>query len=304
MAYASGSQRGASYVAETTYGVTPTSPTMLPIRNTGANLALTRNALEDAEINPNRQMKNMRSGNKQVSGDISFQLSYGDFDDFLAAVMCDDWTSGPPDTLVVGSTLNSFTVEDRFTDINQYLVYTGIVMDQFKLSVQPGDTGAYVTGSFSTIGKDQSVSGTSLGTPSASSGNSPFSTCDGTIKVGGNPVQIFNSMEFTIANNIASNFVIGDCSVDSLTLGQMQCTGTLGAFFEDATYLNNFINEDDIELELVLTDLDSNSLTFNFPRVRLTTATPGNEEQSINLSLEFTALYDATDTTTLTISRS
>ena len=88
MAQARSSQHVVSYVAETTFGTTPTTPTMLELRhNGGFALNLTKSTLTSEQLNARRQVDYVRHGLPQVGGDIPVELAYGAFDDFLESLM-------------------------------------------------------------------------------------------------------------------------------------------------------------------------------------------------------------------------
>jgi len=79
-------------VAEVAYGTTPATPALKTIRHTGTNLGLSKSTMVSEELRSDRQIQDFRHGTKQVGGDISGELSYGSFDDFLEAVLCGTWT--------------------------------------------------------------------------------------------------------------------------------------------------------------------------------------------------------------------
>lgn len=300
MAFASGSNRGAAYVAETSFGVTPTTPVMQELYTTGMNLNMSAESLQSNTVTQNRQLQFLRRGTFQTGGEIPFEMIYGHYDDLLEAVMGGTWTG---DVLKNGSTFRSFTFEDRFTDIGQYRLHTGQVMDTFNLSAAPGDSGAFITGSFGSMGKKMTVGSTELAVPTPPGDNVPFDTCDGVIKIDGSVVAIFNSFDLTVANNYAGNYVIGDCSVASMTPGQIMVSGTLGAYLEDAAQVDRFINETETEIDLELTDVEGNVLLFNLPKTKFTSADLDTNQQAVNQNIPFTAIYDATDDTTMSLTR-
>lgn len=88
------------YVAETTPGVTPTSPVWSPLRNTGGVPAITRDALTSNELDGSRETSFIRTGNKQVSGEYAIELSSRSQDDFLAGAMTSSWVAGVAGTAV------------------------------------------------------------------------------------------------------------------------------------------------------------------------------------------------------------
>lgn len=100
------------YVAETTPGVTPTNPSWSPLRNTGGIPAVTRDSLVSNELDGSRETSAIRTGNKQVSGEYSIELSSSSQDDLLAGAMTSSWVSGVSQTAVnvaVVATAKTFT---------------------------------------------------------------------------------------------------------------------------------------------------------------------------------------------------
>lgn len=80
-------------IAEVTYGTTPATPTMAYFRSTGTTLALTKDIIESEELRPDRQVADQRHGTKQVSGDLSAEVSYGSHDDFIEMALCGTWAA-------------------------------------------------------------------------------------------------------------------------------------------------------------------------------------------------------------------
>ncbi|HIC3850490.1 TPA: phage tail tube protein [Salmonella enterica] len=82
------------YVLETTPGVTPTSPSWSPLRNTGGIPAVTRDALVSNELDGSRETSSIRTGNKQVTGEYAIELSAQSQDELLAGAMTSSWVAG------------------------------------------------------------------------------------------------------------------------------------------------------------------------------------------------------------------
>lgn len=100
------------YVPEVTPGVTPTSPSWRPLRSTSGVPAITRDALVSAELDGNREVSSIRTGNEQVTGEYAIELSQQSQDDLLAAAMTSDWVAGDSQTgltVAVDSALKTFT---------------------------------------------------------------------------------------------------------------------------------------------------------------------------------------------------
>ena len=147
-----GAGTSVSYVAETAFGTTPTSPTMKALRaKLGSKFELKRDTFASKEMSATRQVQALTYGNRSGSAEIPFELSYGSYDDFLEAVMGGTWAAN---VLKCGSVKRSFTFEQRWSDINYNEQTTGVVLTGFSLAVKPNTV---VEGSFSALFKDQSA---------------------------------------------------------------------------------------------------------------------------------------------------
>jgi hypothetical protein len=89
---AEGSRRKLSYVEESAWGTTPSTPSMKLLRNTGGGgIQMQRDSLQSQEYRSDRQVAAMRLGNKRPTLDIPFEFSYGSFDDLLEGALFGDW---------------------------------------------------------------------------------------------------------------------------------------------------------------------------------------------------------------------
>jgi hypothetical protein len=100
------------YVAEVTPGVTPTNPIWSPLRNTGGIPAVTRDALVGNELDGSRETSSIRTGNKQVAGEFSIELSASSQDELLAGAMTNSWEAG---ATVAGLTIDVSASAKTFT---------------------------------------------------------------------------------------------------------------------------------------------------------------------------------------------
>src|SRR5215207_5088414 len=151
MPIATGGQHGMSIVKEVTYGTTPGSPVMKALRNNGTTLNPDKDSITSEELRGDRMISDLRHGNRRPRGDIPFELSYGSQDDLLEAALFGLWTTN---VLKAGVTMNSYTIERRFTDIAQYVRFTGCIVDTLTLEFRPG---RMVTGSFGIVASDFNV---------------------------------------------------------------------------------------------------------------------------------------------------
>lgn len=127
------------YVLETTPGVTPTSPSWSPLRNTGGIPAVTRDALVSNELDGSRETSSIRTGNKQVTGEYAIELSAQSQDELLAGAMTSSWVAGVTDSgvsVAVDATAKTFT-----RSAGSFLTDGVEVGDLIRFSDLPGGNG-------------------------------------------------------------------------------------------------------------------------------------------------------------------
>lgn len=297
---AEGSRRRLTYIAESTWGTTPATPSMAVIRNTGgAGIGVNRAALTSGEFRSDRAIPGMRLGAKKVGLDIPFELSYGSMDDFLAAALFGDWTAN---VLKQGTTPKFFTIEEGFTDIGQYQVGRGFMIDTLNLSLKPE---AIVTGSFGLVGKSASILGaTSLDSdPTAANDNEVFDAFTGSINEGGASSAIVTALDLSLKNGLESKAALFQEDAARIGVGRANLTGNASLYFTSADMANKFLNETESSLEFVLTDPAGNSYTWTIPRLKYTGSSKALTENDVIITLPFQALYDDAQATCLKIVR-
>jgi len=306
MAFASGSQHGLRYVSEgATWGVTPSTPTMVSLRHTSCSLVLSKDGFQSQELRSDRQISDFRHGVKRVQGDIGIELSYGEFDPLLEAALFGEFAyqSGisADNVLKGGTTRKSFTIERAFLDITQFGVFTGCMVNTFNLSIPANNI---VTGSFGIVGKDGSYSASPLSiSPTASKTNSPYDSFTGVIKEGTNEIAVVTSLEISVNNALDPNFVIGSDAAAAITDGRSNVTGTVSAYFENVALLDKFIDETESSIEITLGGA-TNKYDILLPRIKYTGGdNPVTGEGPIVMNMPFQALLDDTTKTNLQITR-
>lgn len=141
------------YVPEVTPGVTPTNPSWRPLRSTSGIPVITRDALVSAELDGNREVSSIRTGNEQVTGEYAIELSQKSQDDLLAAAMTSDWVAGDSQTgltVAVGSALKTFTrTAGDFTliaEVGDLVYFKGLTGDNAKPFIATSVTALVITG--------------------------------------------------------------------------------------------------------------------------------------------------------------
>jgi len=302
MPIANGAQHSLHAIAEVTYGTTPTSPTFVPIPHTGTTLAITKDAIESEKLRGDRQVEDLRHGNKSVSGDISAEFEYGAFDSLIEAAFGGTWTAN---VLKSGTTRRSFTIERKFADLGtpEWHRYTGCEINSMAISAAPN---AMVSITFGIVGQNLSIGTTVLSgaTYSADVGNPPYDTYTGTITEGGSSIATVTQIDFTLENGIEPLFAISSPLTNRPAIGKSRLTGTLTAYYDSKALYEKFLNETSSSIVLTLTDLDGSDIIFDFGNVKYNTGQPDvSGEGAVTVSMDFIALYDSGDASQVLITR-
>jgi Phage tail tube protein len=305
MAFNQGSRTGISYVVESTYGVTPATPSLLQLPILSSDIDVTKQTYDSNDILPDRQLRLHRHGTRSVAGKLEVDMRKAVYDDFLESAMYSTWATN---VLKIGTTQKSFSIEEASEDIVQYRLFTGLVVNQMSMDVRPN---ANVKTTFDLVGKDVTVAGTSVdAVKTPATANQPHDSFSGFIKLsnaGSAGVAVTNvtAMNFMVNNDVSQTFTVGALTTPQLEYGRASVTGELTAYFEDASLLNRFLNETETAIELQIgSPTATSSYNFLFPRVKFDGAKLGlNTLKSRSITIPFVALYDTTEASVLKITR-
>lgn len=302
MTIANGAQHSLHYIAEVTYGTTPSTPTWTPLPHTGTTLAMSKDGIESEKLRGDRQIEDFRHGNKSIGGDVSAELEYGAFDDILEAVMCGSWSTN---VLKTGTTRRSFTLERKFADLAtpEYHRYTGVEFNSLALSVAPN---AMVSATFAVVGKDLSLNTAQVAssTYSADVGNTPFDSFTGSITEGGSAIATVTSLELTIENGLEPLFSVGSDTTNRPSIGKSRVSGTMTTYFDSKALYEKFINETSSSIVCTLTDVAGNDIEIDIPNVKYNSGQPDvSGEGAVTIAMDFIALYNSDDASQLVVTR-
>jgi len=130
MAFGTSNRVALRYVMETVWGTTPASPAMQALRFTSESLNYNADFITSDEIRSDRMTADTIQVSSSGGGDISGELSYATYDDFIMSVMFSDWyTTGSVEAAQTdisitktGGTPNTWTIDSAaladFTDNN------------------------------------------------------------------------------------------------------------------------------------------------------------------------------------------
>lgn len=302
MAFAQGSRSSLAYVAETTFGTTPATPTLAYLPINSHSLDLTKDRVEGNEIQSDRMPRVDRHGNRQAGGSIEVDLRKGDYDELFESAFFNSYAAN---VLKIGTTPKFFSMEDAAEDINQFRLFSGLAASSMNVSIAPNQM---VTATFDMVGKGMTqanTTGSTGGAPTAASVNQPFDSYSGTISDGGAGIAIVTSIDFSVTNSLAPTFVVGADVAQSLEFGRAVVEGTMTVYYEDETLINKFLNETESSIEVSVDDpTGANPYTFLFPRVKYNGASvPLQNPQSRLITLPFVSIYDTTENSNLTLTR-
>lgn len=119
----SGAKVVTHYIAETVPGTTPTTGTWKTARLTSNTLSPTPTTEVSDEITDTRLSQGSVVTGLNIAGDLVGEMSFGTFDEFLAALFYGNWNS---DVLTIGSVRQTFSVQKAFTDVGTFHLFKGV----------------------------------------------------------------------------------------------------------------------------------------------------------------------------------
>ena len=201
-----------------------------------------------------------------------------------------------------GTSLNTITMEKEWTSdvvsgTSRFHKFGGIALNTMSSSF---DADTLVTGSFGLLGKSQTIA-----TSTGASGNNAVPSTDSynsidhlqTVRLGSNEISVIG-IDWELNNNLRTRLQAGTLGALSIGKGSVTLTGTIRAYFEAGTDINDFINHTSTSLSYPLEDAAGNTLIFDFPEVKLTAAPTLNEGINTDVikTFQFTASRDSSET--------
>lgn len=296
---ATGSETRIAFVAETTVGTTPATPSMIVLPFVKFDVNLERTTLEDNSVYADRQPHFVLGGLSKVNGTISGNLSHTNFSPLIQTAMFSTFASN---VIKVGTTLNTLTLERWHPDITKGFVATGCFADKLALK--------FTAAGLATL--DATISGIAVTTetaplqvtPTAAVAEQPFTLVSATLMEGGSAIGILTSLDITIDNKSSAIDVMGQQTPAGYTPGMVNITGTANAYVLDLALYTKFQNSTSTSIDIVLTD-GTNTLEINLPAVIYTAAKMSVQGQgAIMQALSFTAVKDPSSGSSIVITRS
>lgn len=131
MAFGESNRVSWRYIAEVTFGTTPSTPTMIEVLRTDGSLdAVTETVVSEA-VRSDRMRQGLFKVGERSEGSFSAELAYGQFDDLLQAVLCGTWTSAA--AVTSQTDISADTSDDSMNDASSGFVSAGFVAGMWVL---------------------------------------------------------------------------------------------------------------------------------------------------------------------------
>lgn len=208
-----------------------------------------------------------------------------------------------------GFVSRKFAIEEYFEDIDVARLFTECRVGGFNIALPA--TGL-ATVEIPLLGRDmvpyQDSNSPFFTSPTAETTTGIFAAVNGLIRVNGSTVGVVTGQTLNFALNPTADPVVGQDFVPEIFLGRANVTGQITAMFEDIDLINNFVDEDEIEILTYLTTtsaVDSPAASIYLPRVKFggaDLALQGEGSQILTLpyqALKYTGSGAGIETTTV-----
>lgn len=304
MAIASGSGLRVAYVPETSFGVTPATPTFEILRTTGGGLRTNKATGTSNELNPDRNVRDEFLLGIDVAGDYNFELSYGALDDLLEGLLCSAWAS---DVLKNGTALKSFTFEETLEmgATDSFSRFTGVMVNSMSLAIAAR---AAVTGSLNLMGKEETLATAALaGATYTAAPSEPISTSSanvGSLSVASSSPKV-RSLNLEINNNLRSRTLVGSKFTEEFGAGRFDVTGSIEAYFESNTLYQSVLDHGGGALSFTVGNAANKRYTILLPKIIFGNGEKriGGNDDDVVVNIPFRAVYDTTEAASIKITR-
>jgi hypothetical protein len=223
------------------------------------------------------------------------------------------WTAGSATGTVTlsssrltnGTTLQTYDLEENYTDVTQFLTYRGMGVNKLSIALA---SKAVITGSFDFMGKDVLLMTATSNLPGTDDVNFPttFPVMNATSNVAklyeaGAPVAagIFvKALSFDLNNALRAQDAIAQLSPVGLGNGAIQLTGKMDVYFANATLFNKAVANQLSSVAFAILDGPANTIgngyTITLPQITFTGAdiSVGSLDTDLIASMTFEASVD------------
>ena len=207
-----------------------------------------------------------------------------------------------------GTTDNSLSIEVGFLDIAEYFLFKGMVPVGLNLELA---SKAIAKGSFSFLGKDGTLSGTSVdASPTAANTNTVMNAINNvaSLREGNSEVASPNyvkGLTMAVTTNPREKDAVSNDSMIGVGKGYFEVTGNLNTYFGNSDLMDKYIAGTPTSIDMRLKDASNNEYIIDMPQVKFETgsAVAHGANDDVFADLGYRAIMDPTYKFTLQICR-
>lgn len=196
---------------------------------------------------------------------------------------------------LTGHVSRKFGIESYGSDIDISRLFTECRASMYKVTAP--STGM-VTCEYGFMGRDMEIytgaSAPFFTTPTANTTTGIVSAVNGSLFVAGASTGVVTGIDFGCDLSPTAATVLGQNFAAEIFLGRANITGTVTAYFDSATMVNDFLNETEIALNVLMTTTSATNspfISFYFPRIKFSDAAINLQgEGGQTISMPFQAL--------------
>ncbi len=306
MSIGSSSRSRVAYIAESSYGVTPAEPVFQVMRATSGGLRSTKATAVSNEIRADRNVSEIPLVGIDVTGGYPIELSYGSFDDLLAAALMGSWAT---DVLKNGVTPQSFTFEEtvELGATDSFSRFLGCMVNTLSLAMEAR---GLVTGNIGIMGHSETLDTAIIDAATYTAPNSkPILTASAhaaSLAVAAlNPVPIIRALNIEVNNGLRVRPAIGTPYTQEFGDGRCVVTGTLTAYFTSNALYQKVLDHATGAIALTIGAATAEKYTISIPKARFLDGarTIGGNDDDVMAEIPWQAEYDASDECSIKITR-
>ncbi len=197
-------------------------------------------------------------------------------------------------------TSDSFSVEHYHAGSDQSDIFLGCRVGNMNLQLPPDGIGQVT---FGMVGKDFQANDTGAApyftSPAAVGTGQELAAPEGSIRIGGVDQAILTGLNISLDLGLSGDPVIGSNLIPDTFYDVPNLSGQITVFRQDQVFLNNFINEDEIEIHAMLPGFGTAPVGFLsvlLPKVKFTSWSMPDDAKGLVQTFDFTATQKTGDT--------
>lgn len=300
-----GSKHKLVSVREVTFGTTPATPAMLETPIMTFQPSVSQTLITSSQIRSHPFVDQIIQGALLTNLTITAELQKTNLDWLMELSAGAAFATG---SAKVTDALLSNTIESQHTDIPLYDVYTGCVVNQMQLTF-PAAANGVVTGQWGLIAKAATLDNATAITGETITGATstpPFTFIEASVTLGGSSIPV-TSGTFTLARQVDPLYLLGATAgaPDEYIPSTVTLTGQLTIPLRSNAQSSIFTGFTANSLVFSAAHPASGgSFTFTIPQVVLgKAARPIQNRGAILQTYDFTAKYDSSSSTAMTIAK-